>query len=154
MKKEFSYKQLQKFDNFATSYLIKNGYYSVGSPGGDGKEPIPAGFTNKENTKLSANIRNIIKQWQKCFAEYKETLDDLELDHCAVDDKTKVVLTDSKGQRMFTPEKAKLLKKAIREFSETNVVINVRITEGDWELTDEERDAFNGLVIPEFNTEE
>lgn len=154
MKKQLSYKELQNFDNAATLYLIKNGYFTNAVSETETTPAKPAGFTTKPNTKFSANLRKVINQAAQHFKEYSEAIDDLQIKYCAVDEKTKTILLDDKGNRKFTIEGHQSLKKAIKELSNEKVEINTRITEGDWDLTDEEKQAFNGIVIPEFETDE
>ncbi|MEK6879217.1 MAG: hypothetical protein AABY22_06385, partial [Nanoarchaeota archaeon] len=129
---------LQKFDNAATLYLIKNEYFK------DGK------FTDKPVTKLVSNMKNIIKQGGKHFEEFKELSNDIQIDHCAVDEKTKVILREENGSYKFTKEGLKECNKAIKELVEKKVIIHVRITEGEWELTDDEKEIFSGILIPEI----
>lgn len=148
MKKQLSYKELQKFDNIATSYLIREGYYIPPSVPKEGEPMKPGYFSPKPSTKLVANIKNIVKQANKHFEDYREKDADLAVDNCAVDEKTKAILMDGDKYR-FTQEGMKAYTKARRELSETKVEIHVRITEGEWDLSDEEREVFEGVVIPE-----
>ena len=149
MKKTISYKELQRFDNVATNYLVRNGYFTPAQPAIGDKPAVPGTFTNKENTKLVANMRNIIKQAGKHFEEYGSLVDDLQLDHCSTDAKTNVILKDEKGNRMFTVEKEKALKVAIKKLAETTVEIHTRVTDGNFDLSEDELEAFAGLLIPE-----
>ncbi len=153
MKKKITYKKLQEFDKMATNYLVKNGYFTP-AVFKDG-HPVSAGeFTNKEQTKLVANMKNIVKQGKKAFEEFTELQNNIYIDNCAVDEKTKVMILDAKGGYQFTPEKQKEVYKKIKELVISEIEIHARITEGEWGLTDEEKEAFNGIIIPEFKTEE
>lgn len=162
MKKSISYKRLQQFDILGTNYLINNGYLTNPVPA-KGDEPAKqGGFTTKELTKLVVNIKNIIKQSDKLYAGFSEEKTNILIDNCAVDDKTKAIIydesKDAAGNTIrnyrFTKEGQKEVNKQIKELLEKEVEIHVRITEGDWVLTDEEKEAFNGIVIPEFTPEE
>lgn len=162
MKKTVTYKQLQQFDILATNYLVNNGYFINPTPA-KGDEPAKAGgFTTKEPTKLVANIKNIIKQSDKLYEGFSEEKTNILIDNCAVDDKTKAILYDESKDAVgntirnyrFTKEGQKEVNKKIKELLEKEVEIHVRITEGEFDLTTEEKEAFNGIVIPEFTPTE
>jgi len=158
MKKSVTYKKLQQFDTLATNYLINNGYFTPAVPAKDGIPAKAGGFTDKTPTKLVANIKNIIKQSDKLYEGFAERKAEILIDNCAVDDKTKVILydesKDGSGNLIrnykYTKDQQKAVNKALKELSEQEVEIHVRITEGELTLTDEEKEAFNGIVIPEF----
>ena len=139
MKKEQSYKELQRFDNLATAYLRREGYFDE------------TGWTKKEPTKLVSNIKNVLKQAGKLFEEHKEKVEDLSIDHCLVDEKTKAILREANGAYKFEKEELKKFNTAIRELANSKVEIHIRITEGDWDLTDDEKEVFSGIVIPEVS---
>lgn len=139
MKKEKSYRELQQLDNIATAFLKRNGYFDEN------------GWTKKEPTKLVTNLKNILKQAGKHFDSYKEKVEDLSIDHCLVDEKTKAILREANGAYKFDKEALKKFNSAIKELASTNVELHVRITEGEWDLTDEEKEAFSGILIPETN---
>lgn len=148
MKKSLTYNEIKKFDVLATEYLVNNGYYIKQKKDSDGN--ITNGkFTDKENTKLTANIRNIIKQFNKHFELYQELKDDILRDNCSVDDKTKIILRDEKGGYKFTVEQEKNIIRQTKELDKQQVDVNVRITDGEWILSEDEIEIFNGIVIPE-----
>lgn len=152
---QISYKRLQKFDDAATKYLIENGYFIAGKKATDTTPATDGKFTDKKETILVANLKKVIKQGNKHFEEYASKIDDLQLDHVAIDEKTKVILKDAKGMRQFTVEGEKALKADIKKLAEQeDLVIYPRITQGDWQLSDYEKEAFSGLVIPEIKSEE
>lgn len=153
MKKEISYKELQKFDNFATSYLIRTGYFVPAQLQTKDSPMKPGFFTEKKATKLVANLKNLIKQANDHFDVYKEKQTELYVDNCAVDEQTKAILLDERGGYKFTKEGQKKLIKDLKELNNSKVEINIRITEGEWELSDEEAEAFSGLAIPEVKSE-
>ncbi len=151
MKKKFTYEGIKAWDSVATQYLIRNGYYNNATNETATSPAKAAGFTNKENTKLTSNMRNIIKQIGKHYQAYNERIDDLQIDFCAVDEKTHTILLDEKGNRKFTVEKLKEYKQAVKKLDQEEVDIHVRITEGVKmdELMDEEIEYFSGVIIPE-----
>lgn len=162
MKKTVTYKQIYNFDTVAMAYLTKEGFY-IQPVAAKGDEPAkPGKYTDAPLTKLATNIKKVIKQTDALYEEFNEKKTDIFLDAASVDDKTKVILYDdvkdglgniSRNYR-FTVEKQKEVNKKIKELMNREVEIHVRITEGEWKLTDEEREAFNGIVIPEFTPEE
>jgi len=156
MKKSITYREGQKLNNYIVNYFITNGYFIAGVPASGDKPATPGRWTEKTPTKLVANMKNIDKQWAKIYEEYTSLRDDLQLDHCATDEKTKVILMNDDGKtRKFTVEGEKALKKAIKELDATSVEIHVRITtEGIDYLTEDEREVFNGILIPEFKLAE
>ncbi|MGA4923211.1 hypothetical protein, partial [Bacillus subtilis] len=70
-------------------------------------------------------------------------MEDLSIDHCLVDEKTKAILREANGAYKFEKEELKKFNTAVRELSNSAVEVHVRITEGDWDLTDDEKEAFN-----------
>jgi len=133
MKKQLTYKELQVFDNMATSYLIRRGYFIPACLPKEGEPMKPGYFSAKPATKLVANLKNVIKQAHKHFEEYREKEGDLAIDNCATDEKTKAILMDGDKYR-YTQDGLKAFIKARRELSETKVDIHARITDGEWEL--------------------
>ena len=142
MKAERTYKELQEFDNAATAYLVANGYYDK-----DNRR-----FTDKEPTKLVSNMRNVIKQCSKHFEEFEECMEELRIDHCSVDEKSKVILRELDKTYKYTKEKLKELNTAAKNLRNEKVVIHERMTvlekDQKWDLSEEEIRCFGGLIIP------
>ncbi len=151
MKKSITYKDGQRLNNVIFNYFITKGYFIAGIPATADSPAKPGRWSDLKPTKLVANMKNIDKQWAKIFEEYTSLRDDLQLDHCATDEKTKVILMNENGSRKFTVEGEKALKKAIKELDEKEVELHVRITtEGIDDLSDAEKEVFNGILIPAF----
>lgn len=134
-----TYRQLQEFDTIAANYLANNGYIADNA------------FTKKENTKFTASLRNVMKQINKHYELMNDELDTIRIQHAATDDKTKVLLKDEKGAYMFTPEKLVELKKAVKNFRETQVEIYDRLVPVEdvpKDLTEDEAEVFANIVIP------
>jgi len=134
-----TYRQLQEFEAVAANYLANNGYIADNA------------FTKKENTKFTASLRNVMKQIGKHYEVMNEEIDTIRIQHAATDDKTKVLLKDDKGAYMFTPEKLIELKKAIKDYRETEVDIHQRLISAEdapTDLTEEEIEVFENIVIP------
>src|SRR5574343_391188 len=134
-----TYRQLQEFDTIAANYLANNGYIADNA------------FTKKENTKFTASLRNVMKQINKHYELMNDELDTIRIQHAATDDKTKVLLKDEKGAYMFTPEKLVELKKAVKNFRETQVEIYDRLVPVEdvpKDLTEDEAEVCANIVIP------
>lgn len=144
MKVEKTHREVQILNNFCSSYLLNNGYWDV-----EKKQ-----FSKKALTKLAANCKNIKKQCEKLFEEYVSAKDDLQIDHCATDEKSGVMLMNENGSRQFKPEGEKKLKAALKALDETKVELSARITDGVFDLTDEEEEVFSGVLIPEIEKSE
>lgn len=144
MKTEKTHKEIRELDATISLYFINNGYWD--------KEKKQ--FSKKELTKLSHNMKNIKKQAEKILEQYTSDRDDLQIDHCAIDEKTKAMLKHPDGTRQFTQDGEKKLKAALKNLDETKVTIHARITEGEWDLTDEEKEVFSGILIPEIPKQE
>lgn len=154
MKKSITYKEAQILNNMLSNYFVDNGYWDV-------EKKTWSEKCTKEPTKLFVNMRNIKKQVEELQIEYNEKVDDLRLDNCATDEKTGVILhTDVVGKdgqitqiKQFTPAGTKKFNKEVKELLEKEVDIHVRITEGEFNLTDEQKEHFNGILIPAFKVE-
>ena len=162
MKKSITYKRLHKFDVVATAYLIENGYY-VSAISAIGETPSKAAkYTDKVPTKLVANIKNIIKQTDALYEDFNEKKTIIFIDNALEDDKTKAILyddtKDGNGNVVrnykFSKDGQKKVNEEVKKLMNEEVEIHVRITEGELGLTEEEKDAFNGIVIPEFTPDE
>lgn len=112
---------------------------------------------DKEN-KLCAAINNFGKQLTKIYEELNDKIEDLRLDCCSVDEKTKVILKDDKGEKQFTVENTKRFNKESKEFLKQEVTVHSRIPEGVEDLikdlTSIEKEIFSELVIPKQQEDE
>ena len=104
--------------------------------------------------KLSEGIAKFFnKQIKAFFEDYNDKLDDLQRDNCLVDNtKHGAIIKDEKGGRMYSIEGEKSLKAAVKKLNEETVELNTRIVENISGLipflTDAEKEAFSGLLIP------
>lgn len=126
-----SYLEIIAFANSARIYLEKN--------------------AEREN-KLCVSLRSVLKQTNKLLDEYNEQLNECQLDNCAVDEKTKVILKDEKGHLKFTVDGQKKVNKFQRELLEKSIDLHQRIRPEHDELlaglTGDEREDFSDIVIP------
>jgi rhamnose utilization protein RhaD (predicted bifunctional aldolase and dehydrogenase) len=135
MKKTITYQTLISFVNEAHVYLEKN---------------------KDKETELTSAIKSVQKQIRKdeLIEEYQEKITNNNLDKCAVDEKTSVILKDEKGGLKFTVENQKAVNKFNKELLKETIEIHQRIPAGiedlEKELTDLQREAFSGIVITEI----
>lgn len=157
MKKPITYNQLQRFDIVATNYLIREGYFNPHVPAIGDKPAKRAYYTDKPITKLVANIKNVIKQGDKLYETFNEKQNNILIDNATVDEKTNAILYDdshdAKGNLIrnyrFTKDQQKEVNKQRKNLLNETVEIHSRITNGEFDLTEEEKEAFSGIVIPE-----
>ena len=141
-KKEISYKQVLQLQVEANTFLFNKGYINEKGE-----------LTDKPQPKIVPAIKNVLKQTDKIMAEYNDELDNLRLDHCLVDEKTKAVLKDEKGNYRFSVDGTKKLKADIKKLLEEKVEIHQRIVQ-DSEVDPEEYESFIGILIPEIEPKE
>lgn len=124
MTQEITYFDLISFFNFVTGYLNEQ----------------------KEQTKLTANMKRFCKHNTRLIDEYNEKVNNILLDNCAVDPKTKVILKDDRGELCFTVEGQKKCNKERQELIDSvpSKPISLFITKWD-ELTEAEIEIINGL---------
>jgi hypothetical protein len=110
-----------------------------------------------QETKLCANMRNVEKQMNKITTLREADLQNLRLDYCMLDEKTQRILKDDKGNLEYTKAKAKELEAAIAEYNNNHKFeLDARIVP-DFRvecLTEEEREVFSGVYIPEQPVDE
>lgn len=107
---------------------------------------------NPEN-RLFAAIKIFSKELKIVIEKYNDELDSLQISNCAVDPVTHVILRDSNGNRQFTVQGELNLKKQGKELLFTEVEVSSKIFDNIEDLivklSDEEKKAFSGLIIPE-----
>lgn len=153
MKKQFTYKQIKKFDAVSAKFLANNGYFID-----------KVGFTEKPPTKFVENMKNVLKQWEIYFEEYLEEQQIIKRNNALVDEKTKAILREevvnigkdgaiqksNVGNYKMTIEGENKAAKEIKELDNKLVEIKCRITEAKDcpPLSETETEAFEGLIIP------
>lgn len=136
MKIEISYEEMFQLQVEANTFLFKEGFIDE-----KGEE------TKKQQPKIVPAVKNILKQIDKLIPDYNDGLDNLRLDNCVVNEKTKVVLKDEKGNYKFTVEGTKSLKKAVKEFRKEKVEIHQRLIQ-DSGVDIEEYESFKDILVP------
>lgn len=135
MKIKKTYLELINFNQVAAAYLDKN---------------------KEAENKLCSAIKQFSKQLKNIFEEYNDERDNLQLNNCLVymeGQMKNAVMKDEKGNRMFSVEGEKKLKKELKELIYKEVECHARIPESIDALlptlTEIELEVFNGIIIPE-----
>ena len=131
-----TYEKLSLFNEFASKYISEN-----------------------KDDKLTYAIKKVGKRVEKIFQKEGELIgekvEDARIDNCSVDEKGNI-LRDDKGQLIYTKEAMKKLNTDLRKIyrdAETEreareYEIEPYIATVIPELTEEQREAFSGIVIP------
>lgn len=102
---------------------------------------------HSENTKFRYALKKVMQKAQPLLTAHNEQLEDLNIEHCATD-KDGVILREASGAHRFTKEGLKARNNAIREwFRETEIEVEVHLCDDVPELTEAEREAFEGFVL-------
>jgi len=133
MKTTKTYSQVIHFANVGSLYLEKN--------------------TGSEN-KLCGAIKSSFKQVSKLIDSYNDLVEDARIECCYTDEKG-IIVRNEKGELQFTPEGQLKLKRKVKVLLEIPVEVHQRIYDVSEEtlstLSEEEREAFSGIVIVEQN---
>lgn len=106
---------------------------------------------SEKKTKFKKCLELIAMQIGKIKKEHNEELEELRLDLCSVDEKTKAILFGEDGAYKFSPENYKKLLSKSKELNQKQYEIHSRILPENKdhidELSEAQKKAFNGLVI-------
>lgn len=103
---------------------------------------------NQKDSKLRYGIKKVLKQCQALYASYLEQLEDLDIEHCSVG-KDDVILKDERGQLVFTKDGLRKRNAARKQLFEAPVTVTPHLVQVVPEgLTEAEREAFQGFVLP------
>lgn len=140
MKKQVTFKQVLFFASMANMYIDR---------------------TKGKETKLTTAIKSVQKQLIKddVINIYNTKVSELEIDFCSTEEVTGAILRSSSGAYVYTKENQKALNKAIVKASEekTNIyerIVNDLPPEVLNDLTEREKIAFEGIVLPEEKKED
>ena len=139
-KVEKTYKEIIAFEQASANYFVRKGFL----------DPKTNQFTEKEETKAVINLKNIGKQWKKLHEEFQEKVQELQLEHCLEDEKTKKVLRNEDKSYAFSKEGERKFSKAYKDLLKETVTIHQRLIVGENDFNEEEKEAFSGFVIPEI----
>ncbi len=103
----------------------------------------------KGDTRFSYAIKKAIKKNEPVGESYTELTQDIQIDNALVDEKTKKILKDSKGNPEHTTEKLKEAKSKVKKLMAKEVEI---VTPDVWpdvpeDLTIDEIETLEGFVI-------
>jgi len=117
-------------------------------------ENIKAAFG--KDTKLGYAIEKVINLNKKVNANYQNEVREINIDHAATvpvagDPKTKVLVTDAKGNYQFTAEAQKIVNRKVNELSDKEIEVEVYHATDIPTLTDFQKEVFTGFVIEKLN---
>ncbi len=122
-----TYRQLSVFVNAASVWLAQH----------------PTG-----HDKFSYALKKLVKQGRDKFRKYEELTEDVDVTHCATDDKG-VIVRDEQGNLRYTPEGLKARNAERRALNDATVEFEpffVAVTHQP-ELDEDYREAFAGIVV-------
>ena len=110
---------------------------------------------HKADSKFAYAVKKVHKQCKARWDSYSEQVEDIDIEHCAVDEKTGVILKDERAGLQFTKEGIKKRNAARRALFLSDAGVTPFLGKNPpADLTDAERDAFAGFVLPELDEDE
>lgn len=108
-----------------------------------------------KDSKFRYAVRKVFKAADALVARYQEELEELGIEHCLTDEK-QAILRDDHGGFKFTKDGQRKYLAGRRKLFESSVEIAPHIVVGNVpdNLTDVEREAFAGFVLPELTDDE
>ena len=106
----------------------------------------------KPVVRLKGALRRVLRQAKAAHTDYQEHVEDLNLTYAATDppdDPKGIVRRDAQGRIQFTPEKEKERNQKRRELFRSEYGVRPVIVPAPEGLSEDELEAFAGLVIPE-----
>jgi hypothetical protein len=98
--------------------------------------------------KFRYALKRVVKQVEKIWTAYQEAVEELDIEHAATGERD-VILKDQHGQIAFTKDGLRARNKARKALFDSDVTIEPYWAKDVPELTDAEREAFTGFVLPE-----
>ncbi len=106
-------------------------------------------LAHPEDRKFRYALRKVTKQAERLWGTYTESAEDLDIEHAAVG-KDGVLLRDERGALQFTKDGIRARNKARKLLFESEVaVVPFLAADVPAELTEPEREAFAGFVLPD-----
>ena len=130
MAKTYTYRQIVTFLNAANPWLV----------------------AHQEQTRFRYALRKVVKQCETLWETWTEAAEDIDIEHAAVG-KDDVILRDERGAIAFTKDGLRKRNAARRVLFDSEVKLEPFMAKDVPPLTDVERDAFTGFILPE-QTEE
>ena len=109
--------------------------------------------SHKEPSKFRYGVKKIFDATKTLHEQYDEQLQDLSIEHCT--EKDGVIATNAGGGFQFSKENLRKRNAATKELSKKLVdVPSYMAKEPPKDLSDDEREAFAGFVLPDLADEE
>lgn len=146
-----TYKKIFAFQVAAHNYLAKHPDAPAEGEQ-DAKQEPPA--ENRAVKGFRRALKRVLAQAEQHRETYKERVEDLDIEHCATeppDDPNGIIRTDPRGNLLFTKAGIRARNQDRNKlFAEEQVEITPHFAKHvPDDLTDEERRAFAGFVLPE-----
>lgn len=104
----------------------------------------------KADHRLKYAVRKVLKACTKLYEDYSAAMEDLRIEHCAVDPKNSTIMRDDRGAFVFTKDALRAFNAASKRLLDQAVEVTPFLAkEAPADLTDDQRDAFAGFVLPE-----
>lgn len=108
---------------------------------------------NGAESKLKYAIERVMKRTKKVIEQYREDLEDAQIEHCYADEKG-VIVRDGRGEYQFTKEGLTALNQKRRELVRSEVSVEPYFaTELPENLDPTTKEIFTGFVIKESGEE-
>jgi hypothetical protein len=121
-----TYQDIFNFNNTARGYLVEH---------------------EKENTKFAWALHRMVKRAQTVIDDYNEKVQELNIEHCSVDEKGNI-LENGRGGYTYTKDALLKRNKAQNDLTKQDVEIEPYMAKDVPELKFNERLMFEGFVIP------
>jgi hypothetical protein len=102
--------------------------------------------SNKNNTKIHYALRKVIKAANKLVADYQEKLEEININHCSVDDKG-IILKDDKNEYRFTKDCLLKRNKERRFLFDSTVTVTPFYVADKSLLSDDDIENFRGFIV-------
>ncbi len=107
---------------------------------------------HQEQTRFRYALRKVQKTCERLWETWTEAAEDIDIEHAATG-KDDVILRDERGAIAFTKDGLRKRNAARRALFDSEVSVDAFMAKDVPPLTDVERDAFTGFILPE-QTEE
>ena len=102
--------------------------------------------------KFEYATTKFVKQVQKALQKKNEAYEDLEIEHCSLDESNKNILLDEKGNKKFSREATRILKNFARKKDQEPFDVNIYICPiTPFGLTEYQLEVLDGVLIDRDN---
>lgn len=103
-----------------------------------------------EESKFKYALTKVSRKITKLQEKYQESMEEINIEHCATEDKTGVILRDQQGQYKYTKDELIKRNREVNKLFHSEVEIEPHIaTDVPEDLTSLEREVFDGFVLKE-----